>query len=407
MSQTTETPQPTNAELVAQVVGAVTAVQDAEAVLVEGAKNLADHIADPNAHGRDVAACIAQAVADHDGNEGAHAGTFVKSDDVRLSDARTPKPHKDSHKTGGADALAPADIGAAPASHTSVAATASVLGHVKLGKVAGTACEGNDARLSNARTPLGHKATHQAGGSDALAPDDIGAAPASHTGVAATASVLGHVKFGTAAGTACQGNDSRLANARTPTAHAATHKHGGTDEIATAAPAANVIPKADANGKLDAWVTPVVDITGNAATADKLKTAISITLSGAVTGTAIFDGSADVNIVTTGTPTWDATQKPSTLLVAGVIEGNPDFGTSSKGTAKLPPGGRYSYSVTAGGKNFSGTNVAGGTVVFFVGGRSGNNAYTTGENSSDVSGGTAALAQQAINESSGTFWRIA
>ena len=59
MSQTTETPQPTNAELVAQVVGAVTAVQDAEAVLVEGAKNLADHIADPNAHGRDVAACIA------------------------------------------------------------------------------------------------------------------------------------------------------------------------------------------------------------------------------------------------------------------------------------------------------------------------------------------------------------
>lgn len=168
MSQTTETPQPTNAELVAQVVGAVTAVQDAEAVLVEGAKNLADHIADPNAHGRDVAACIAQAVADHDGNEGAHAGTFVKSDDVRLSDARTPKPHKDSHKTGGADALAPADIGAAPASHTSVAATASVLGHVKLGNVAGTACEGNDPRLSGARTPTAHAMSHEPGGNDAL-----------------------------------------------------------------------------------------------------------------------------------------------------------------------------------------------------------------------------------------------
>lgn len=131
MSQTTETPQPTNAELVAQVVGAVTAVQDAEAVLVEGAKNLADHIADPNAHGRDVAACIAQAVAEHDGNEGAHNGTFVKAGDARLTDARAPKPHKDSHKTGGADALAPADIGAAPASHTSVAATASVLGDRK------------------------------------------------------------------------------------------------------------------------------------------------------------------------------------------------------------------------------------------------------------------------------------
>ena len=63
--------------------------------------------------------------------------------------------------------------------------------------------------------------------------------------------------------------------------------------------------------------------------------------------------------------------------------------------------------MTAGGKNFSGTNVAGGTVVFYVGGGSGYNAYTTGENSSGLYGGTAALAQQAINESSGTFWRIA
>lgn len=168
MSQTTETPQPTNAELVAQVVGAVTAVQDAEAVLVEGAKNLADHIADPNAHGRDVAACIAQAVADHDGNTGAHAGTFVKSDDVRLSDARTPKPHKATHGTAGSDPITPSDIGAAPASHTSVAATASVLGHVKLGNVAGTACEGNDPRLSGARTPTAHAMSHEPGGNDAL-----------------------------------------------------------------------------------------------------------------------------------------------------------------------------------------------------------------------------------------------
>ncbi len=41
-----------------------------------------------------------------------------------------------------------------------------------------------------------------------------------HAGTAASATVPGHTKFGTTAGTACQGNDSRLSNARTPIAHA-------------------------------------------------------------------------------------------------------------------------------------------------------------------------------------------
>ena len=47
---------------------------------------------------------------------------------------------------------------------------------VKYGNTAGTACQGNDVRLADARTPKPHKATHQTGGSDALTPADIGAA---------------------------------------------------------------------------------------------------------------------------------------------------------------------------------------------------------------------------------------
>ena len=47
---------------------------------------------------------------------------------------------------------------------------------VGFGTTAGTVCQGNDARLSNARTPTAHKSTHKTGGTDALTPADIGAA---------------------------------------------------------------------------------------------------------------------------------------------------------------------------------------------------------------------------------------
>jgi len=39
------------------------------------------------------------------------------------------------------------------------------------------------------------------------------------------------IDYGTDEGTVCQGNDSRLANARTPTTHAATHKSAGSDVL--------------------------------------------------------------------------------------------------------------------------------------------------------------------------------
>lgn len=45
----------------------------------------------------------------------------------------------------------------------------------------------------------------------------------------------------------------------TPTDHASSHQHGGGDEIATATPGADDIPKAEASGKLnDGWLSSAI-----------------------------------------------------------------------------------------------------------------------------------------------------
>ena len=138
---------------------------------------------------------------------------------------------------------------------------------VKYGSTAGTACQGNDVRLSDARTPKAHKATHKTGGTDALTPADIGAAPASHTSVEATDTMLGHAKASKttpkAAGTAATGTE-------TGTFARGDHVH----------PAQTTI-------------------TGNAGTATKLATARTISLSGDATGSTTFDGSANKSIPVT------------------------------------------------------------------------------------------------------------
>lgn len=92
-------------------------------------------------------------------------------------------------------------------------------GSPSLGTTGTTACAGNDSRLSDSRTPTAHAGTHNSGGSDALAIDS-----ASATGSLRT--------LGTGANQACAGNDSRLSDARTPTSHATSHNAGGGDALA-------------------------------------------------------------------------------------------------------------------------------------------------------------------------------
>jgi hypothetical protein len=93
-----------------------------------------------------------------------------------------------------------------------------------------TVCEGDDARLADSRTPTAHKSSHSTGGTDAIAPSDIGAEPAF------TKNTAHNKDFGTTAGTVCQGNDSRLNDDRNPTDH--NHTLSNITDAGTAAAAA-------------------------------------------------------------------------------------------------------------------------------------------------------------------------
>ena len=109
-------------------------------------------------------------------------------------------------------------------------------------------CLIGDSRLTNDRFPTAHKSTHATGGTDAMAYSDIGAAPTSHTHgnitnagaigstanlpvITTTSGVLTAGAFGTGSTDFTVGNDARLSNARTPVAHASTHTAIGSDPL--------------------------------------------------------------------------------------------------------------------------------------------------------------------------------
>lgn len=113
-------------------------------------------------------------------------------------------------------------------------ATKTQFGRTKYGNTEGTACEGDDSRLSDARenpNPIVFLDGTAYDGSSEVDNVDytaVGAAPIEHVTVEASGETLGHVKYGNTSGTACAGNDERLSDTREPKSHAVnTTKYGG------------------------------------------------------------------------------------------------------------------------------------------------------------------------------------
>lgn len=236
----------------------------------------------------------------------------------------------------GAVKLGASDVGAAPASHTHSASQVSGLARV--------ATSGKYADLAGAPSSMKNPAalTVQANGETVatydgssaatanITPTNIGAAPSSHThpylplsggtltgNVAAPKFVGGLQGTADAAKTADRATTaSRVADNGVGTANVARHVWFSDSGIETARvyndafrynPVGNVLS---------------CNVSGNASTASKLSTARNINLTGAVSGSAKFDGSGNVSISTKANESYISSPISGLFNMAVDADGN-------------------------------------------------------------------------------------
>lgn len=130
------------------------------------------------------------------GSFGSGANTFCQGNDARLSDARTPSAHTHGNIT---NAGAIGSTSGVPI----ITGSSGVLQAGSFGTGSGTFCQGNDSRLSDARTPVSHAHGNITNGG-------LIGTTANIPIITGTGGILQAGSFGTGANTFCAGDDSRL-----------------------------------------------------------------------------------------------------------------------------------------------------------------------------------------------------
>jgi hypothetical protein len=174
---------------------------------------------------------------------GTGATDFCVGNDARLSDARTPTSHAHGNLTN-AGAIGSTE------NLPVITTTAGALTVGAFGTGATNFCAGNDARLSDARTPASHAHGNITNAGAIGSTENLPV-------ITTTAGALTTGAFGTGATHFCAGNDARLSDARTPTAHS----HEGTAILSTGEAGGTKYLREDGDGT-SSWqaVPPSVDL---------------------------------------------------------------------------------------------------------------------------------------------------
>lgn len=163
---------------------------------------------------------------------GTAAGTVCVGNDGRLSNARTPLAHAHGNVTNTGYLGSTANI-------PLITGTAGIIQAGSFGSAANTYCQGNDSRLSDARTPVAHAHGN-------ITNTGYLGSTASIPLITGTGGVIQAGSFGSTAGTFCQGNDGRLSDSRTPLSHV----HGGISNTGAIGSTANLPIITGASGVL-------------------------------------------------------------------------------------------------------------------------------------------------------------